>query len=72
MNKIRRAAYGKAELAMYSALPETQEIDLANVYEISDSAYRANDHIPQESEYEPALHRWSDLQVPIHRHMRSE
>lgn len=44
-------------------------IDLACYTPLGDGGFRAVNHVPADSEYEPALDRWSDLRVPARRHM---
>jgi hypothetical protein len=58
-------------VAHLGELPVTLDVDLTELQSIGNGCYRASDHIEQDSEYEPALDRWSDMQVPSHRHMRS-
>lgn len=46
------------------------DLDLTEISGMGNGCYHKQDHIAQESEYEPALDRWSDMQVPVSKHMR--
>jgi hypothetical protein len=51
-------------------LPVSPDLDLTEISGMGNGCYHKQDHIAQESEYEPALDRWSDMQVPVSKHMR--
>ena len=72
MTKLNHPRYTQSIVPHLGTLPVSPDLDLRELQSIGDGSYRVSDHIEQDSEYEPELGRWSDMQVPMHRHMRTD